>query len=59
MDLVSYLHDEINFLTEQMNEAEKDHNSSMRFLCDARIEEAKHILKKIDAGDITQLTKTE
>ncbi|QMU08201.1 hypothetical protein [Levilactobacillus suantsaii] len=57
MDLVSYLHDEINFLTEQMTAAEKEQNSSMRFLCDARIEEAKHILNKIDAGDIDQLTK--
>ncbi|GEO73751.1 hypothetical protein FD30_GL000957 [Levilactobacillus namurensis DSM 19117] len=55
MDLVAYLKDEIEFLTDQMKQAEADHNSSMRFLCDSRIEEAKHILKQIDAGKITKL----
>ncbi|GEO66552.1 hypothetical protein [Levilactobacillus spicheri] len=55
MDLVAYLKDEINFLTEQMKQAETDNNSSMRFLCDSRIEEAKHILKQIDNGTITSL----
>jgi len=55
MDLIGYLHDEINFLTEQMKQAETDNNSSMRFLCDARIEEAKHILDQIDKGTVTTL----
>lgn len=59
MDLVSYLNDEIKFLTEQMNEAQQEKNTSMRFLCDARIEEAKHILKKIEAGDIDRLTQAK
>lgn len=55
MDLVTYLTDEIKFLTEQMNQAESEKNSSMRFLCDARIEEAKHILDQVASGTINQL----
>lgn len=55
MDLVAYLKDEITFLTEQMKEAETNNNSSMRFLCDARIDEAKHILQQIEDGKITKL----
>ncbi|HIW71829.1 MAG TPA: hypothetical protein H9875_04295 [Candidatus Levilactobacillus faecigallinarum] len=55
MDLVAYLEDEISFLTEQMKQAETEKNSSMRFLCDSRIEEAKHILKQVDEGKITKL----
>ncbi|WP_341778870.1 hypothetical protein [Levilactobacillus sp. HBUAS70063] len=55
MDLVSYLHDEINFLTEQMNRAKKEKDNAMNFLCDARITEAKRILEQIDQGKIDRL----
>ncbi|WP_407889827.1 hypothetical protein [Levilactobacillus sp. N40-8-2] len=55
MDLVAYLHDEINFLTEQMNRAKKEKDNAMDFLCDARITEAKRILEQIDNGTIDRL----
>ena len=35
MDLVSYLTDEISFLTEQMDRAENEKDNAMHFLCDA------------------------
>ncbi|KRL93449.1 hypothetical protein ACUIJQ_02525 [Levilactobacillus hammesii] len=56
MDLVAYLHDEINFLTEQMNRAKDEKDNAMKFLCDARITEAKRILEQIDNGTINRLT---
>ena len=55
MDLVAYLHDEINFLTEQMNRAKKEKDNAMNFLCDSRITEAKRILEQIDKGNIDRL----
>jgi len=55
MDLVAYLHDEINFLTEQKNRAKKEKDNAMDFLCDARITEAKRILEQIDNGTIDRL----
>ncbi|MFD1548732.1 hypothetical protein [Levilactobacillus fuyuanensis] len=55
MDLVAYLHDEINFLTEQMNRAKEEKDNAMNFLCDARITEAKRILDQVDNGTINRL----
>ncbi|MFC6274476.1 hypothetical protein ACFQET_02985 [Levilactobacillus tangyuanensis] len=55
MDLVAYLTDEIDFLTEQMEQAQDDQDNAMHFLCDARITEAKHILKQVDTGNINRL----
>lgn len=55
MDLVSYLTDEISFLTEQMDHAENEKDNAMHFLCDARITEAKRVLEQVNAGKITSL----
>ncbi|WP_164511501.1 hypothetical protein [Levilactobacillus cerevisiae] len=55
MDLVAYLTDEINFLTEQMNRAKDEKDNAMNFLCDARITEAKRILEQVNSGKITSL----
>lgn len=55
MDLVAYLTDEIDFLTEQMNRAKDEKDNSMHFLCDARITEAQRILDQVKAGKITSL----
>jgi len=55
MDLVTYLKDEIDFLTEQMKRAEDEKDNSMHFLCDARITEAKRILTQVNDGKINQL----
>ncbi|MCH4123565.1 MULTISPECIES: hypothetical protein [Levilactobacillus] len=55
MDLVAYLTDEIEFLTEQMDRAKQEKDNAMNFLCDARITEAKRILDQVNAGKITSL----
>lgn len=55
MDLVAYLTDEIEFLTEQMDRAKREKDNAMNFLCDARITEAKRILDQVNAGKITSL----
>ncbi|WP_208908804.1 hypothetical protein [Levilactobacillus yiduensis] len=55
MDLVAYLTDEIDFLTEQMDRAKQEKDNAMNFLCDARITEAKRILDQVNAGKITSL----
>lgn len=55
MDLVAYLTDEINFLTEQMDRAKEEKDNAMNFLCDARITEAQRILDQVNAGKITSL----
>ncbi|MFD1454668.1 hypothetical protein ACFQ44_03090 [Levilactobacillus lanxiensis] len=55
MDLVAYLTDEIDFLTEQMNRAKDEKDNAMNFLCDARITEAKRILEQVNTGKITSL----
>jgi hypothetical protein len=55
MDLVSYLKDQIDFLTEQFNQAESDKNITMKYIVESRLDEAKKIQKAIDDGEITSL----
>ncbi|GAA3607317.1 hypothetical protein [Secundilactobacillus similis] len=55
MDLVSYLKDQIDFLTEQFNQAESDKDITMKYIVESRLDEAKKIQKAIDDGEITSL----
>lgn len=56
MDLISYLKDQIEFLTEQFNQAETDKDTTMKYIVESRLDEAKKIQKAIDDGEITSLS---
>ncbi|MTV83068.1 hypothetical protein [Secundilactobacillus folii] len=56
MDLISYLKDQIDFLTEQFNQAETDKNTTMKYIVESRLDEAKKIQKAIDDGEITSIS---
>ncbi|MCH5462399.1 hypothetical protein HC026_04170 [Lactobacillus sp. LC28-10] len=56
MDLISYLKDQIEFLTEQFNEAETDKDVTMKYITESRLDEAKKIKKAIDDGTINSLS---
>jgi hypothetical protein len=56
MDLISYLKDQIEFLTEQFNEAETDKDVTMKYITESRLDEAKKIKQAIDDGTINSLS---
>ena len=56
MDLISYLKDQIEFLTEQFNQAESDKDVTMKYIVESRLDEAKKIKKAIDDGTISSLS---
>jgi len=56
MDLISYLKDQIEFLTEQFNQAESDKDVTMKYIVESRLDEAKKIKKAIDDGTINSLS---
>ncbi|KRM76053.1 hypothetical protein [Secundilactobacillus collinoides] len=56
MDLISYLNDQIDFLTEQFNDAKDKNDVTMRYIVESRLDEANKIMKAIKNGDITSLT---
>mgnify|MGYP000846736005 FL=1 len=56
MDLISYLKDQIDFLTEQFNEAENDKDVTMKYITESRLDEAKKIKQAIDDGTINSLS---
>ncbi|WP_165815198.1 hypothetical protein [Levilactobacillus bambusae] len=55
MNMITYLEDQINFLTEQVNDAKKQNNEMMRVMTESRRDEAAHILEAIHSGQITTL----
>ena len=56
MDLISYLNDQINFLTDQYEQAQKDQNVTMTYLVESRLDEAKKIMQAVHDGQITSLS---
>lgn len=56
MDLISYLKDQIEFLTEQFNKAETDKDVTMKYITESRLDEAKKIKQAIDDGTINSLS---
>ncbi|KRM57928.1 hypothetical protein [Secundilactobacillus malefermentans] len=56
MDLVSYLKDQIEFLSEQFKDAKNDQNETMAYLVESRLDEAKKIMTAVNKGQIDRLS---
>ncbi|GAK48341.1 hypothetical protein LOSG293_260040 [Secundilactobacillus oryzae JCM 18671] len=55
MDLVSYLKDQISFLTEEFERAQKHKDVTMRYIVESRLDEAKKVLNAVKRGEIDRL----
>lgn len=56
MKLSEYLHDQLIFLDEQMNEAKEIKNETMQYLVDSKVSEIKLILNALNKGIIDDLS---
>lgn len=57
MKLTEYLHDQLQFLNEQMSSAKKDKDETMQYLVDSKITEVKLILEALQKGIIDEMSK--
>ncbi|KRM93264.1 hypothetical protein [Lentilactobacillus senioris] len=54
MKLTEYLHDQLEFLDGQLQEAKEKQNETMEYLVDSKISEVKLILEALQKGIIDQ-----
>ncbi len=52
MKLTEYLHDQLKFLNDQMEDAKSKNNETMQYLVDSKITEVKLILEALQKGII-------
>ncbi|EHO52178.1 hypothetical protein [Lentilactobacillus kisonensis] len=56
MKLTEYLHNQLQFLNDQMSSAKKDKNETMQYLVDSKITEVKLIIEALQKGIIDDIS---
>ncbi|WP_283678978.1 hypothetical protein [Lentilactobacillus sp. Marseille-Q4993] len=56
MKLTEYLHDQLQFLNEQLDEAKDKNDQTMQYLVDSKMTEVKLILEALQKGIIDEMS---